>query len=94
MASPRDEFDRLLEAPSFIDSELAQQLLAEAGIPTFLHPVDSREAFALSRHPFDAPDLYVPKGELAHARAVLRDAWGDAPPSMSPTHEPLNEESR
>jgi hypothetical protein len=94
MASARDEFDRLLEAPSFIDSELAQQLLAEAGIPTFLHPVDSREAFALSRHPFDAPDLYVPKGELDHARAVLRDAWGDGPSPISSPHAPSRDGSR
>jgi hypothetical protein len=76
MGAPRDEFDRLLASPSLIESELAQQLLREAGIPTLLHPLDSREAFALTRHPFDAPDLYVPRGMRARAESALRDAWG------------------
>jgi hypothetical protein len=76
MGTPRDEFDRLLASPSLVESELAQQILREAGIPALLHPQDSREAFALTRHPFDAPDLYVPRGMRARAASILRDAWG------------------
>jgi hypothetical protein len=83
MASPRDEYDLVLRAPSLIESELAQQLLEEAGIMSLLHPVDSREAFALSRHPFDAPDLFVPNGMGERAEAVLGEAWADRAPNSS-----------
>jgi hypothetical protein len=31
----------------------------------------------LSRHPFDAPDLYVPRGMRVRAEAVLRGAWSE-----------------
>jgi hypothetical protein len=79
MTSTRDELDLLLKAPNLIESEMAQELLSGAGIPSLLHPLDSREAFVLSRHPFDAPDLFVPKGMRAKAEAVLREAWtGDS----------------
>jgi hypothetical protein len=77
MSSPRDEYDLLLETPSLIESEMAQELLSEAGIPSLLHPVDSREAFVLSHHPFDAPDLYVPKGMRDRAEQILRAAWSE-----------------
>jgi hypothetical protein len=77
MTSARDELDLLLRAPNLVESELAQELLTAAGIPSLLHPVDSREAFALSRGPLDAPDLYVPRGMHDRAEAVLREAWTD-----------------
>jgi hypothetical protein len=93
MHTPRDEFDRLLESPSLIESELAQQLLREVEIPTLLHPVDSREAFVLSRHPFDAPDVYVPRGMRARAEAVLRDAWAESSLERSLAATPRQEKS-
>jgi hypothetical protein len=77
MTSPRNDLDLLLRSPNLVECEMAQELLAAAGIPSLLHPVDSREAFALSRHPFDAPDLYVPRGMHDRAEAVLREAWTD-----------------
>jgi hypothetical protein len=93
LASPRDEHDLLLKAPSLVETELAQQLLEEAGIPSLLHPVDSHETFALNRYPFEAPDLYVPKGMRERAEAVLRAAWSDRA-QASPESPAASDEER
>ena len=94
MTSPRDEYDLVLKAPNLVETELAQQLLEEAGIPSLLHPVDSRETFALSRYPFEAPDLYVPKGMRERAEAVLRAAWSDRAQAPSEPGGDAGEEPR
>lgn len=77
MSSPTREFDLLLRSPSLIETGLAQEFLSEAGIPSLLHPQDSREAFVLSWNPLDAPDLYVPKGQGERAELLLRATWGE-----------------
>jgi hypothetical protein len=78
MESPATEYDLLLEAPSAVEAELAKELLASHGIPTFRHGRD-RYAVALGESAQDLlrPDLYVPKGMRERARAFLVEAWGD-----------------
>ena len=77
MDSPIRDFDPLLSSTNPVEASLAQELLAEAGIPCLLHPLDSREAFVLCWNPLDAPALYVPRGQRWAAAKVLREAWGD-----------------
>ena len=79
MTKPSDEYDLLLAAPAAIQAKLAQNLLEVAGIPSLLHGMDRDYAelgaavhMAVARH-----DLYVPKGALEAAQAVLEEAWGE-----------------
>jgi Putative prokaryotic signal transducing protein len=77
MTSPRDEFALLLAAPNPIEVDMAQELLASAGIPSVLHG-DERlnlDSIAGSWRVSKRPDLLVPKSALERARAVLKEAW-------------------
>ena len=78
MKSPRQEFDLLLEAPDPVEADLARELLASEKIPSLLHGQDRdfAELGAASHATISRPDLYVPKGTLERARAILREAWG------------------
>jgi hypothetical protein len=77
MASPRTEFDLLLEAPASVEAEMAREVLADAGIPTFLHGRDRdlAELGVVIHNDLTRPDLFVPKGRRAEAEAILNSAW-------------------
>jgi hypothetical protein len=77
MSSPRDEFDLLLEAPTSVEADMAREILAQRGIPTFLHGKDRdlAELGAAIHSAYTQPDLFVPKGRRAEARAILDEAW-------------------
>jgi len=80
MASPRDEFDLLLAAPTPVEAEMARELLADAGIPTFSHGRDRdfAELGASIHGNLTRPDLFVPKGRRSEAEALLRAAWDES----------------
>jgi hypothetical protein len=77
MSSPRDEFDLLLSAPTAVEADMAREILAQRGIPTFLHGKDRdlAELGAAVHSAYTQPDLYVPKGRRAEAQAILDEAW-------------------
>lgn len=78
MGTPRDDFDLLLEAVSPVEAQLAKGVLAEVGIPVFVHSGDF-DFVELGRAAHDRvrrPDVFVPKGALERARAALDEAWG------------------
>lgn len=78
MGSLRTDFDLLLESPESVEADLAIELLASAGIPTFLHSSNVGIAGRLGAEFLSyRADLYVPKGARARAEQVLREAWGD-----------------
>jgi len=75
-----DKYACLLPAPSLTVTELAQQLLSGAGIPSLVHgpgfdPAElgaGRTDDALHRH-----SLFVNRTDLERAKEVLHKAWGD-----------------
>jgi len=77
MGSMYDDYDLLLEAPNATEAALAQELLADAGIPSLLHGRDRDVAeLGVATHGrLTSPDLFVPKGTRARARAVLDASW-------------------
>jgi hypothetical protein len=77
MASPRREFDLLLEAPTSVEADMAREVLGQAGIPTYLHGRDRDLAqFGVVAHNnLTRPDLYVPKGRRGEAQAILDETW-------------------
>jgi hypothetical protein len=77
MSSPRTEFDLLLEAPDSFVAEMASEVLSQAGIPTYMHGRDRdlAELGHVLHNSLTRPDLYVPKGSLEKARAILEAAW-------------------
>jgi hypothetical protein len=77
MTLPLSDYAVLLRLPGEVEIDLAQELLGSAGIPTLLHPRDSRGLMANAVLPFESPDLYVPRDQRAKAEAILREAWGD-----------------
>ena len=79
MSSPDVDFDLLLEAPHPVEAEMARDLLAEAGIPTFMHGPDAGMADlgVAVQGQVTRPNLYVPKGARERAQAVLDRAWRD-----------------
>ena len=79
MTKPSDEYELLLAAPDAVEAKLAQNLLEIAGIPSMLHGMDRdfAELGAAVHMAVARLDLYVPKGALEAAQAVLREAWGD-----------------
>ena len=78
MTTPSDEYELLLAAPNATEAKLAQNLLETASIPSLLHGMDRDFAeLGVALHMSVArQDLYVPKGALEDARAVLDEAWG------------------
>jgi hypothetical protein len=78
VSSIRNEFDLLLAAPDPVEADLARNLLQAAGIPSLLQGQDRdlAELGSSSHSAISRPDLYVPKGALERARAILREAWG------------------
>jgi hypothetical protein len=73
----RNEFDLLLEAPDPTTAKLAEDVLAQAGIPSMLQENASDTihlAYGL-RSPEARPNLLVPKGQRDRALAVLREMW-------------------
>ena len=78
MSSIRNDFDLLLAAPDPTEADLARNLLEAAGIPSILQGQDRdlAELGASSHSTISRPDLYVPKGALERAQAILREAWG------------------
>lgn len=79
MSSPYRDYDLLLEAPSPVDAALAKDLLAEQGIPSYLHgrDRDMAELGAGVHNALTRPDLFVPKGAREKARAILDEAWNE-----------------
>jgi hypothetical protein len=79
VSSTRSDFDLLLAAPDPTEADLARNLLEAAGIPSMLQGQDRdlAELGASSHSAISRPDLYVPKGSLERARAILREAWGE-----------------
>lgn len=79
MTSWLPEFDLLLTAVDPLEGEMARNVLAAEGIPSVMRGPDFDMAelgpvvHAAVRH----PDLFVPKGAHATARAVLVAAWGE-----------------
>jgi len=77
MGTPLDDHDLVLTAANATEAELARGLLAEAGIPALLH-TSSWFGRALDDEKLLRPRVFVPRGALPRARAVLDEAWGDA----------------
>lgn len=79
MGSPRTDFDLLLEAPDPVEASMARELLASAGIPCLEHGQDRdlAELGSAGHRSIARPDLYVPKGQGARARALLEEAWDE-----------------
>ena len=77
----RDEYDLLLEAPNATEAALAQELLADAGIPSVLHGRDRDVAeLGVATHGrLTSPDLYVPRGVRERAQKVLDESWTTEP---------------
>ena len=77
MASIHDEYDLMLAAPLPTEAQMAQALLADAGIPSLLHGKDRdfAELGYVVHNALTHPDLYVPKGARDRARAVLDAVW-------------------
>jgi hypothetical protein len=77
MSSPRDEFALLLATPNPIEVDMAQDLLASAGIPSVLHGDERLNMYSIAGtwSVSKRPDLLVPKSALERARALLREAW-------------------
>lgn len=103
MASPHNEFDRLLAAPDPWTAQMARDLLADAGIPSLVHGQDVSigELGASVQLAFTRPDLYVPKNCGARAREVLREAWDETalaaiefPDEVAPSAMPASIERR
>ncbi len=69
----------LLIEPDWIDAQLAQNLLKEAGIPCILRTSnDTPLEFGLEGAPhLKRNDLMVPTALLAEAKAALARAWDD-----------------
>jgi hypothetical protein len=75
---PSEDYALLLEASEATEVELARGLLDAAGIPICVHGPDFDVA-ELGRAAHDVvrrPNVYVPKGALVRAQAVLAGAWG------------------
>lgn len=77
MGSPNTEFDLLLEAPAPVEAQMAQDLLARAGIPSMMHGADRDMAeLGYATHSvIMRRDLFVPKGAREHALSILQEAW-------------------
>jgi hypothetical protein len=79
MKSMYPEFDLLLTSVDPFEGEMARDLLAGEGLPSILRGPDFDAAelgtavHGVLRH----PDLFVPKGARAAARAILVTAWGE-----------------
>jgi len=82
MGSPFTDFDLLLEAPHPVEAQMARDLLCAAGIPSYLHGRDMSvgEFGRPVQDLITRPDLFVPKGARARARAVLEEAWSNGEP--------------
>lgn len=80
MKRMNDEFDVLLYAIDPIAGDLARDLLSSVDIPSMLNGPDfDRAELGLATHNvIRHPDLLVPKGSRAQARAILVEAWGEA----------------
>lgn len=88
MGTPTTDYDLLLSAPSPVEAALAENLLAEHGIPSFSHGVDRdlAELGAGVHVAFTRPNLYVPKGTRERALAILAEAWDTEPlPDAGPS---------
>lgn len=78
MTTLHPEFDLLLAAVDPIEGELARDLLEGEGIPSMLGGDDFDTAeLGVSHGMLRHPDLFVPKGARANARAILVAAWGE-----------------
>jgi hypothetical protein len=77
MSSNSSEFDLLLEAPTSVEADMAREILAQEGIPTFMHGKDRdlAELGAAVHSAYTRPNLFVPKGRRAEAQAILDEAW-------------------
>ncbi|MEO0652032.1 MAG: hypothetical protein AAFZ65_15270 [Planctomycetota bacterium] len=77
----RDDYDLVLEAAHPLSLDLAQNILAEAGIPVLLHGLDQDRAELGEAHRHvTRQDLYVPKGSGERAKEMLVNAWGSLDP--------------
>jgi len=69
----------LLEGVGSIESDLAKNLLADAGIPCLTKGPDF-DVVELGQAAHDSlrgTDLYVPRSALGLARSILEEAWAD-----------------
>ena len=82
MSTPSSEHALLMAAATQVDVNLAQQLLAEAGIPCLIHGMDRdlAELGSAVHMQVSRPDIFVPRTALAQAVEVLRSAWEDFEP--------------
>lgn len=78
MSRTRDDFELLIPAADSVEARLAQGLLEGEGIPALVYNGDFDMAeFGTAAHDrLRRPDVLVPKGTLARARALLDEAWG------------------
>jgi hypothetical protein len=83
-----DQFDVLLVAVEPTEGEMARDVLAGAGIPSMLYSpeFDVAELGTTVHSSVRRPDLLVPKGSHAAARAVLIEAWGHKSVALKEPH--------
>lgn len=69
----------LLEGIDSIESDLAKNLLADAGIPCLTKgpDFDVAELGRVAHDSVRGTDLYVPRSALELARSILKEAWAD-----------------
>lgn len=77
MREANKEIVLLLRGVGTIESELAKNLLADAGIPCLTKgpDFDVAELGAAAHGMVRGIDLYVPKSALELARSILDEAW-------------------
>ena len=78
MEGASSEHDLLLDTVDPVTADLARSLLKEAGIPSLLHgpDFDVAELGTAAHQTLRGTSVYVPRGALERARAVLDEAWG------------------
>lgn len=86
MGTNDQDYALLLEAAPPLNTDLAKQLLAEAGIPAIVQgpDFDVAELGVVAHQMLRGANLYVSKPDLARAREILVQAWGEIPPRFDP----------
>ena len=86
MGTNDQDYALLLEAAPPLNTDLAKQLLSEAGIPAIVQgpDFDVAELGVVAHQMLRGANLYVSKPDLERAREVLVLAWGEIPPRFDP----------